>query len=198
MRENLSSRRRPPWTWVVAVCVCLTIVVVFGVRHFVMAPFHVPSESMTPTLNAGDVILVDRTKAGTAERFGVVVFDGTGYFAPGADASSSRYWVKRVIGVGGDRVRCCTSEGQITVNGSPISEPYLAPGVKPSLTPFDVEVPRSRIFVLGDNRAHSGDSLDHLGHPGGGMIPLERVQGPVTRVVWPLQEWRSLREYNDQ
>ena len=70
---------------------------------------------MAPTLNAGEYIVVDRTSRGTARRGDVVVFDGKGYFG-----GASQYWVKRVIGVGGDRVRCCTDEGQLEVNGRPL------------------------------------------------------------------------------
>lgn len=180
--EHAPRRRRP--LRVAAVVVIAVLLGVLGVRHFVVQTFWVPSSSMAPTLEEGDVLLVDRTQRGTARRGEVVVFDGTGYFGPGGDGR--RYWVKRVIGVGGDRVRCCDDSGRITVDGAVLDEPYLAPGTAPSDVPFDVEVPDGAMFLLGDDRADSADSRDHLGSPGGGMVPRERVVGEVTRIVWPL------------
>lgn len=180
--EHAPRRRRP--LRVAAVVVIAVLLGVLGVRHFVVQTFWVPSSSMAPTLEEGDVLLVDRTQRGTARRGEVVVFDGTGYFGPGEDGR--RYWVKRVIGVGGDRVRCCDDAGRITVNGAVLDELYLVPGKAPSDVPFDVEVPDGAMFLLGDARADSADSRDHLGSPGGGMVPRERVVGEVTRIVWPL------------
>ncbi len=188
------GRRRPHLLVAAAVCVVLVLVAAFGVRTFVVRPFHIPSASMAPTVQPGDVVLVDRTARGTAERGELVVFDGRGYFEPttgegqeGADgAVGGRFWLKRVIAIGGDRVTCCGADGRITVNGEPIGEPYLAAGVAPSEITFDLEVPEGRVFVLGDNRADSTDSRHLLGAPGGGMIPVERVMGRADRVVWPL------------
>lgn len=180
--EHAPRRRRP--LRVAAVVVIAVLLGVLCVRHFVVQTFWVPSSSMAPTLEEGDVLLVDRTQRGTARRGEVVVFDGTGYFGPGQDGR--RYWVKRVIGVGGDRVRCCDDAGRITVDGAVLDEPYLAPGTAPSDVPFDVEVPDGAMFLLGDARADSADSRDHLGSPGGGMVPRQRVVGEVTRIVWPL------------
>lgn len=191
MQRTGVHTRRSPFMWVIAACAVLALATVFLVRAFVVEPFHVPSISMEPTLHEGEIILVDRTTRESATRGDIVVFDGRGYFAP-ADDSGSGFWVKRVIGVGGDHVRCCTSTGQIEVNESVLSEPYLAPGEAPSEQEFDVDVPAGHIFVLGDNRSNSADSREHLGDPGGGMIPLTRVRGSVVRVVWPLTAWREI------
>lgn len=190
MRE-MNSPRRSLIVWVVAACFCVAAVGLIGVRHFVVSPFHIPSESMAPTLHEGEYILVDRVSRGTAERGHVVVFNGSGYFA--AESGGGTYWVKRVIGVGGDRIRCCSENGALEVNGVELHEPYLPSGLtRASAQDFEVEVPKGRIFLLGDNRDHSSDSRDHLGDPGGGMIPLDRVEGHVTRVVWPLDKFREV------
>ncbi|MGP9537797.1 signal peptidase I [Brachybacterium sp. AOP43-C2-M15] len=184
-RDSADGRRRPHSVVVAAVCVVLLLAAALLVRHVVVQPFRVPSASMEPALEVGDVLLADRSTRGTAQRGDVVVLDGTGYFAP-SDADGDRYWVKRVVAVGGDRVTCCAEDGAILVDGTPLEEPYLPAGTEPSGIEFDLQVPEGRIFVLGDNREDSTDSRHLLGAPGGGMIPVDRVVGEATRIVWPL------------
>jgi len=95
--------------------------------------------------------------------------------------------VKRVIGVGGDEVKCCDHRGRITVNGVPLDEgSYLASGEQPSLIDFDVRVQKGFVWVQGDNRSNSADSRVHLGDPGGGQVPVDDVVGKVFSVVWPF------------
>jgi signal peptidase I len=156
---------------------------------FVAQPFQIPSGSMENGLRIGDRVLVNKL----AYRFGaeplrgdVVVFDGTGYFG---DAD----YVKRVVGVGGDHVVCCDKEGRIEVNGRSVDEStFLYPGDSPSSVPFDVVVPAGTLFVLGDHRSHSSDSRDHLGSPGGGMIPVDDVIGRADWIVWPTDHTARL------
>ncbi|MEU3890117.1 signal peptidase I [Streptomyces sp. NPDC029041] len=149
---------------------------------FVLRPFQIPSGSMEPGLRIGDRVLVNKLayRFGAVPRRGdIVVFDGTGYFGH-AD------YIKRVVGVGGDRVVCCDREGRIQVNGRPVDESgFLHPGDSPSAVPFDVVVPGGTLFVLGDHRSDSSDSRDHLGSPGGGMIPVGDVIGRADWIIWP-------------
>lgn len=192
------------------------IVVLLLVSAFVAQPFLIPSASMTPTLKVGDRTLVNKL----AYRFGnspkrgdVVVFDGTGSFmqegaernpvagllrkagaAVGLVKPSETDYVKRVIGVGGDRIRCCDKRGRIEVNGVPLDEDYLHPGDAPSVVPFDVKVPRGRLWVMGDHRSESSDSRDHLGDPGGGTVPVDRVVGRADLLVWPVKRWGTPHE----
>jgi signal peptidase I len=190
-RDSAHARRRPHPVVAAAVCVVLLLVGALLVRHVVTQPFRVPSASMAPALQPGDVLLADRSTRGSAERGDIVVFDGTGYFAPSA-ADGDRYWVKRVIAVGGDRVQCCDADGAITLDGVPLEEPYLPDGTAPSDIEFDLRVPEGRMFVLGDHRTDSTDSRHLLGAPGGGMIPVDRVVGEADRIVWPLTRSGSL------
>lgn len=158
------------------------------VSTFVMQPFQIPSGSMEPALRVGDRVLVNKL----AYRFGsepqrgdAVVFDGSGYFG---DAD----YIKRVAGVGGDRVVCCDTRGRIKVNGEPVDEPYLYPGDAPSKARFVAVVPEGSLFLLGDHRSDSRDSRDHLGQPGGGMIPVDSVIGRADWIAWPIGHWTSL------
>ena len=135
----------------------------------------------------------------------VVVFDGTGVFGPAAARSSSplaqagrgaaallgvpvgdQDYVKRVVGLPGERVACCDAAGRITVDGKPLVEPYLGGSGPASATPFDVVVPPGRLWVMGDDRGDSADSRSHLGDPGGGTVPVERVVGRVVGIYWPV------------
>ncbi|MEU6810641.1 signal peptidase I [Streptomyces sp. NPDC046831] len=156
---------------------------------FVAQPFQIPSGSMEQRLRIGDRVLVNKVayRFGAEPRRGdVVVFDGTGYFG---DAD----YIKRVVGVGGDHVVCCDKEGRIRVNGRSVDEStFLYPGDSPSTVPFDVTVPDGTLFVLGDHRSDSSDSRDHLGSPGGGMIPVGDVVGRADWIVWPAGHWTHL------
>jgi signal peptidase I len=159
---------------------------------FVGQVFTVRAVSMEPTLAAGDRVLVMRPLLDRDLAHGdVVVVDVRGTFVPGtaatgplagtvlAPTSAQAYLVKRVVGMPGDRVTCCASDGRLVVNGQPLDEPYLAPGVQASQDSFDVVVPSGRLWLMGDNRAVSEDSRAHLGSPGGGTVAVRAVVGRV-------------------
>ena len=177
-----------------------------AIRAFVVDVYYIPSGSMEPLLAPGDRIAVSRTafSGRSIARGDVVVFDGRGSFAP---LESGRGWlgdavhgigewlgvvpnetvyVKRVVGIAGDRVTCCTADGRLTVNGNPLDEPYLYPGDAPSTMRFDVIVPPGRLWLLGDHRSDSVDSRSLLGAPGGGLVRVDRVVGEPIAILWPL------------
>ncbi|MCT2594274.1 signal peptidase I [Streptomyces sp. N2-109] len=208
------GRRR--WSRSVRVAVAATSVVtaVLLVSAFLVQPFLIPSSSMDPTLQVGDRVMVNKLAyrfGNHPERGDVVVFDGRGSFvveeshgnpvtgllreagaAVGLVEPSDTDYVKRVIGVGGDRVSCCDKRGRIEVNGVPVEEEYLHRGDEASAVPFDIEVPLGRLWVMGDHRSASADSRDHLGSPGGGTVPVDRVIGRVDWIGWPPSRWTSL------
>jgi len=102
-------------------------------------------------------------------------------------------YIKRVIGVPGDHVACCTAAGQVTVNGVPLREKsYLYPGNVPSTSHFNITVPPGRLWVMGDHRFVSYDSRGHITFPGDGTIPESQVVGRAFMIVWPSGRWRIL------
>jgi signal peptidase I len=189
------------------VALAVAVVLVALVRSLLVQSFVVPTGSMDPAIRVGDRVLVSRYayRFGDVKRGDVVVFDGAGVFGPASPRASSplaqagrgmaaafgvpvgaRDYVKRVIGLPGERVACCDAAGRITVDGTPLDEPYLGGSVAPSATPFDVVVPPGRLWVMGDQRAASADSRSHLGDPGGGTVPMDRVVGRVMGIYWPV------------
>ncbi|WP_171171542.1 signal peptidase I [Streptomyces sp. I05A-00742] len=214
---------RRAWRWltgggplrragVLLVC-CLAFLML--VSSYVVQPFVIPSGSMENTLRPGDRVLVNKL----AYRFGdeprrgdVVVFDGLGSFVQEKPAENAvttvvrkvassvglmqpapTDYVKRVVGVGGDRV-VCDHRGRLSVNGRVITENYLFPGDTSSRVPFDVVVPEGRLWVMGDHRSASRDGRDHLGAPGGGMVPVDRVIGRADWIGWPFGRWSSVEQ----
>jgi signal peptidase I len=102
-------------------------------------------------------------------------------------------YIKRVIGLPGDHVVCCTAAGQITVNGAALSEkPYVYPGNAPSDLRFRVTVPPGHVWVMGDHRGDSEDSRYHPSAPGGGSVPENEVVGRAFLIIWPPPRVQSL------
>jgi len=209
-------RRRQRSFWrelpiLVAVALLLAVVI----KTFAIQAFYIPSGSMENTLEINDRVLVNKIVYHVRDihRGDIVVFNGDGSWDPGtipvngnifqqfADGFASMFGfghpgdilIKRVIGIPGDRVACCDAEGRVTVNGVPLNEQsYLYPGSAPSLSRFNIVVPRGRLWVMGDNRFYSDDSRDHQGDPGGGTIPESAVVGRAFVIIWPPSRWRIL------
>ncbi|MFF3321025.1 signal peptidase I [Streptomyces sp. NPDC002889] len=143
----------------------------------VYQPYTVPTDSMSPTVQAGDRVLAERIDGAEVRRGDIVVF-------------RDRQWgdmpmVKRVVGVGGDTIACCGDGGRLTVNGEEIDEPYLLDS-GPAAQKFTATVPEGQLFMLGDERKGSVDSRVHLQEPGQGSVPRSAVDARVDAVAWPL------------
>jgi signal peptidase I len=197
-----------------AIIVIAALVLTILLKAFVVQVFSIPSGSMENTLLPGDRILVNKLvyRFRPIARGDIVVFSGAGSWDPVTPPPSNPVvrilddarslvgiagpgtdYVKRVIGIPGDRVACCNSRGQVTVNGVPLSEKsYIYPGAAPSQIPFNIKVPAGRLWVMGDNRADSDDSRYRTSSPGGGTIPESAVVGRAFLIIWPLSRFTDL------
>ncbi len=206
------ARGRPSRSFLaeLPVLVLVALLLALAIKAFAFQAFYIPSGSMEPTLEVGDRVLVNKIvyRMRDIERGDVVVFNGLDSFTPEVSAPEpttpagrllrraaaafgfappgERDFIKRVIGIPGDRVACCDPEGRVTVNDVPLNEDYVHPGNAASDVSFDVQVPPDRLWVMGDHRSRSADSRAHLGDPGGGTVPADKVIGRAFVVVWPL------------
>jgi signal peptidase I len=105
---------------------------------------------------------------------------------------AKQHLVKRVIGVAGDHVVCCDNQKRITVNGKPLTEPYIYKGDNPSDSNFDVTVPAGKLWVMGDHRGASADSRFHQDDINKGMVPVNKVVGRVVAVIWPIKHGKFI------
>ncbi len=205
MNQAKRRSRKLGWRFVV-LAMAVILVIVALLRNLWMDIYFIPSDSMEPLLLSGDRVLVSRSSfnTGAVERGDVVVFDGRGSFVPlksGAGPVADGFtamgqwmglvpnndiYVKRVLGVAGDTVKCCAGGGELEINGVPVAESYLYPGDVPSALTFEVSVPQGKLWLMGDHRDVSLDSRSLLGAPGGGLISTSRVIGSPVVTVWPL------------
>jgi signal peptidase I len=221
VEQAADARRRVMPLWqelplLLIVSFCVAVLV----RTFLVQAFVIPSSSMEQTLLIGDRVLVSKVVYATREprRGEVIVFRGTDRWVPqvydedsggvlsrvgdtlgdlvGVSRPGTKDFIKRVIGLPGDRVACCDELGRVTVNGVGLDEPYLSSNNPLEVTPVpglcgarrfaEVVVPPGELFVMGDNRAVSQDSRCQ------GTVPIENVIGRAFFRVWPPSRWAGI------
>ena len=207
------------------VIVVVAVLASFLIKTFLIRSFFIPSESMQNTLQVNDRILVNELVPHLVplQRGDVVVFTDPGEWldgdytpAPEEPVQAAGEWVlslfglstqdannhlvKRVIGLPGDRVTCCNALGQVSVNGTPLKEPYIVGQLgsdAASGVPFDVRVPEDRLWVMGDNRYNSKDSRFQQSTPSKGFVPESDVVGRAFVISWPIGRWTWLSNHPD-
>jgi signal peptidase I len=146
-----------------------------GVRAYAAQAFVVPSPSMTPTLEPGDRIIVDKLSS-TIHRGDIVVF----HRAPGDHDPQYPILVKRVIGLPGETISQRGST--IYIDGAAVAQPWLPPLTGICASPGKVvqttKIPAGQYYVMGDCRGDSDDSRYW------GTVPASNIIGKVTAIVW--------------
>ena len=225
--QSAKGQAKGQTTWAGQIAqLAAVVLVVFLAKGAIAEPFYVPSGSMEPTLLIGDALLASKFPYGygtsslpmqitlpetgrvfgeTPKRGDVVVFRWPG--------DNSQAWVKRVVGLPGDRIQM--RDGQLVINGQPATlkpdgmgqaedddgrtEPAtryietLPNGVSHLIFKMrdngrydntpEVTVPSGKLFVMGDNRDNSADSRVSLRDGGVGLLPIDNLVGRADAVV---------------
>ncbi len=165
------------WFLEAVVIIAAAFLLALLIQLFVLKPFVIPSESMEPTLDLGDRVLVNRVvyHFREPERGDVIVFH--------PPIESTEPFIKRVVAIGGDTVS--VHDGKLWVNGEAQDEPYL--NEQTIVDGFaEVEIEQGYVWAMGDNRNNSGDSRVF------GPVSLDLVIGEAFAVYWPPRRWRGL------
>jgi signal peptidase I len=205
MSRKGSVLREFPILVIVALAVSLLI------KTLLVQFFFIPSGSMENTLQIQDRVAVNKLPfiSKNINRGDVVVFRDPANWLPepySGDENrivakikeglvlvgvlpnpAKQYLVKRVIGVAGDRVICCSKSGKLTINGKQATEPYIFAGNKVSEMDFNITVPEDKIWVMGDHRSASADSRYHQDEVNNGFVPVSRITGRAYAIIWPIK-----------
>ena len=194
--EQPEKKKRSFWAELPGLLV-MALAIAVVIKTFLIQPFWIPSESMLPTIQVNDRVMVNKLafKLGEPQRGDVVVFrdpaegeieesipeavirsvlEAIGVRTRGADDL-----IKRVIGLPGETIHI--EDNRVFVDGVAIDEPYLASVNMPDDGPF--EVGPEEFFVMGDNRNFSFDSR------GFGPVPMDDLIGRAFVIIWPVEHF---------
>jgi signal peptidase I len=199
--DEQTEKRRGSFWRELPILVGVAILVAVLVRAFVLQTFYIPSPSMEHTLNVLDRVLVNKLVYDFREprRGEIVVFKAPQQWQSGTEGED---FIKRIIGTGGDHIVCCDGQQRIMVNGRALDEPYIyrdADGTPNAAAdePFDITVPTGRLWVMGDHREASADSLEHWETSQNideATIKADSIVGRAFTIFWPVNRatWLSV------
>lgn len=177
------------FSWIKAIIIA--VILAFTIRMYIFAPIIVDGESMLPTLENHERIVLNKfdTKIKNINRFDIVVFHAT----------EEKDYIKRVIGLPGDHIEY--RNDTLYINGEKYEESYLTKSKSEykkmnQLFTFDFKsedyldegiVPENELFVMGDNRRNSLDSREI------GTISIDRIVGKAKFSYWPLNDVKFIK-----
>ena len=172
-KQRSSTRNLLEWVAVIVGAVLVALLI----KTFVVQAFRIPSESMVPTLEVGDRVLVNKLSydAHGLNRGDVVVFERPPGLPSGPD--DPKDLIKRVIGLPGDTV--VARDGSIYIDDQRLDEPYLPENIATYNLDVPVTIPEGEVWVMGDNRTNSEDSRVF------GPIDDDSIVGRAFMIMWP-------------
>jgi signal peptidase I len=199
--EQPTEKRRGSFWRELPILLGVAILVAVLVRAFVLQTFYIPSPSMEHTLNVLDRVLVNKLVYDFRDprRGEIIVFKAPQDWQSGTEGED---FIKRIIGVPGDHVVCCDPQQRLVVNGHSLDEPFIyrdADGTQDPAAdePFNITVPAGRLWVMGDHRSASGDSLEHWEQTEDiteATIDTKSIVGRAFTIFWPVNRatWLSV------
>ena len=206
MIDEQTAKRRGSFWRELPILLGVAILVAVLVRAFVLQTFYIPSPSMEHTLNVLDRVLVNKLVYDFRDprRGEIIVFKAPSDWQSGAEGED---FIKRIIGTPGDHVMCCDDQERLVINGHSLDEPYIYRDADGNQDPaadrkFDITVPAGRLWVMGDHRSASGDSLEHYEESNDiqeATITEDSVIGRAFTVFWPVSRatWLSVPDSFD-
>ncbi|GAB4277065.1 MAG: signal peptidase I [Oscillatoriaceae cyanobacterium] len=179
-QKNLpgTEKQGQVWKWVREnmVILVLALGLALTLRAFVAEPRYIPSDSMVPTLEMGDRLVVEKIsyRLRSPERGEIVVFDPPPLLQI-QGFTKDQAFIKRVIGEPGQLLE--VKDGLVYLDQEPLTEAYTAE--PPAYHWGPKEIPDRQLFVMGDNRNNSNDS--HIW----GFLPADNIIGRAVFRFWP-------------